>query len=66
MKGILEFSLPEEQDEFKLAQDAWKYSIIVDEMFNWLRSLEKHQNIKKLTVEQVRNKLVELRNERFD
>jgi len=66
MKGVLEFTLPEEQDEFRLAQDAWKYSIIIDEMFNWLRSLEKHQNIKKLTVEQVRNKLVELRNERFD
>ena len=66
MKGVLEFTLPEEQEEFKLAQDAWKYSIIIDEMFNWLRSLEKHQNVKKLTVEQVRTKLVELRSERFE
>lgn len=66
MKGVLEFVLPEEQADFRMAQDAWKYSIIIDDMFNWLRSLEKYEDVETLTVEQVRKKLVDLRNERFD
>jgi cell division septum initiation protein DivIVA len=33
-KGILEFDLPEEQDEFETATNAYSYRIALDDIYN--------------------------------
>lgn len=42
MKGILEFNLPDESDDFKMAQRAVNYSIAIDEFSNYLRRAIKY------------------------
>lgn len=42
MKVTLEFNLPEESEEHKLALYGAKYSSAVDEVFNWIRSQLKY------------------------
>ena len=41
-KAILEFKLPEEQDEFTLAKNGGKYYCILYEIANIIRSHKKH------------------------
>ena len=41
MKGILEFSLPEEQEEFDVANNAWKFRAVITGLDNKLRSILK-------------------------
>lgn len=42
-KGILEFNLPEEQEEFEQAQNGWKFKVALQEIDNeLLRSLVKY------------------------
>jgi len=43
MKGILEFSLPEEQEEFDVANNAWKFKSVITGLDNKLRSILKHE-----------------------
>lgn len=44
MKGILEFDLPEDRDEFNTAVKAVELSYVVSEMRARLRSILKHEN----------------------
>lgn len=44
MKAILEFNLPEESEEHRLALDGIKYSCAVDEVFTWIRSQLKYND----------------------
>jgi hypothetical protein len=46
MTGKLEFNLPEEGSDFRLAQNAWKYKSALEEFSNQLRSLCKHTETK--------------------
>lgn len=64
MKGILEFSLPEDEEAFKYAQNGISYSIVLDELDNWLRAKSKYEDQETITIEEVRAKLHELKNER--
>lgn len=67
MKAILEFNLPEESNEFELAQKGIDYSIILSELDNWLRNKLKYEELseEEYTIyEGVRNKLLELAGER--
>jgi hypothetical protein len=43
MKAILEFNLPEEQPEFELANDGYKWQLVVWELDQWLRSQIKYE-----------------------
>lgn len=63
-KAILEFSLPEEREEFELAQKAVLYSIVLTDYSNWLRQLYKYENKTSVKIEDARQKLYELCNER--
>lgn len=63
MKGILEFDIPEDQEDFKLAQDGHKYKRVVDDMYQWLRNKAKYEDKKTVTIEEAREKLSELLNE---
>jgi hypothetical protein len=42
MKAILEFNLPEEQEEYQMFIDASKMQNVLWEMNQWLRSQTKH------------------------
>jgi len=67
MEAILKFNLPEEQTEFDNAVNGWKWSVVVWELDQHLRSQLKYND--KLTEEQydalqeVRDKLHELKHE---
>jgi hypothetical protein len=45
MKAILKFNLPEEQEEFELASNAVKYSIVLSDIDNYLRSKIKYGDL---------------------
>lgn len=53
MKAMLEFNLPEEEEEFALAVDGAKYSAIVDEIKNMVRSIWKYEELDNKTYEVV-------------
>jgi hypothetical protein len=63
MKGTLVFTLPEEREEFELAQNGWKYKAALEDLSAWLRSKYKYENKETLTIEEIREKLVELTSE---
>jgi len=44
MKGILEFKLPEEAEEFELAQQGDQWKTIVCDVLDFLRSEIKHKD----------------------
>lgn len=50
-KAILEFNLPEERDEFKLATNGTNYFCILWDIEQYLRSELKHND--KLTIDQI-------------
>jgi hypothetical protein len=67
MKAILKFNLPEEQEEFEIANKGWKFRSALSEYDNYLRGKIKYDE--NLTDEQykvydeVRTKLWEILNE---
>lgn len=67
MKAILKFNLPEEQEEFDIANKGWKFRSVLLEYDNYLRGKIKYDE--QLTDEQykvydeVRSKLWEILNE---
>ncbi len=66
MKAILSFSIPQEQEEFELAQKGGKYKAVLEDLDNWLRSKLKYEDLPEQedkTLNSVRNKLHELLNE---
>ena len=44
MKAILEFNLPEDKDDFEVAQQGWQWKIVVCELLDFLRSETKYKN----------------------
>lgn len=66
MQAILKFNLPEDRDEFILAQRGASYQIALDEIDNHLRSKMKYENLSDAEYhlfEQIRNFVSEKRNE---
>lgn len=66
MKAILEFQLPEETEEHKMALDGMKYSIVLHDLDNYLRNKLKYEDLSELQNEiyqEIRDKLYELSNE---
>lgn len=59
MKAILEFNLPEEEAEHRLALDGGKWMSVCHDLDQWLRSIQKYGDNKTLTVEEVRSRLRE-------
>jgi len=45
MKSILEFDLPEEQEEFKMAVNGGKYLTALQDLDNYLKSSVKHASV---------------------
>jgi len=59
MKAILEFNLPEESLEHRLALDGSKWKAVCQEIDQWLRSLEKHSDQDTVSASKVRGRLRE-------
>jgi len=59
MKAILEFNLPEDAPEHKLALDGGKWMSVCFELDQRLRSLEKYENRDTISVSEVRRLLRE-------
>jgi hypothetical protein len=62
-KAYLKFELPQETDEFELAQNGGKYKAALDDFDNWLRAMDKYENKRSVTVKDAREKLRELMHE---
>jgi hypothetical protein len=59
-RGTLSFDLPEDVEAFKVAQNGWKYKAVIDDMFNWVRHLDKYTDRESVKPDEIRQKLVEL------
>jgi len=67
MKAILEFTLPEENEEFKTAQNGANYSIALWDLDQYLRSKLKYEELSEeqhQAYQDIRGKLYELMQER--
>lgn len=64
MKAILEFNLPEEQEEFRIASNAMNYRMALTDFDNYLRAKLKYEVIPNVelydTLSEVRQKLNEI------
>jgi hypothetical protein len=61
--GILKFKLPEEQEEFDLARKAGALHCVLWDLSQWLRAKSKYEDVDTLTVDEIREKLVQLKDE---
>lgn len=53
MKAILEFDLPEESSEHKLALEGGRWMSVCHDLDEWLRSVQKHGDRKTVSVDEV-------------
>jgi hypothetical protein len=60
MKVILEFTLPEEKEEYDLAMSGHVYKRAVDEFDDRLRQLWKYQDQKSIDIQEARKMLSEI------
>ena len=63
MRAILEFNIPEEQQNFNVANNAWEILWVVTDLDDWLRNEQKYQNRENITITEIRNKIQELADE---
>lgn len=61
MKATLEFNLPEEQEEFDLVNQARSLYLVIFELEDYLRDLTKYKNIETINVDDLRQKIVNLK-----
>ncbi len=64
MKGVLEFNLPEDEEDFYYAQNGILYSIVLEDLDNWLRNKVKYEDQETISIEEVREHLTKLLKER--
>lgn len=66
MKAVLEFNLPEDQDDFDTATNGWKYRSVLCDIDNFLRSKLKYEELppgEDIAFEKARTELWNLVNE---
>ena len=59
MKAILEFDLPDDSAEHRLAIDGWKWHRVVTELDNRLRTIVKHGDCEEILASEFRKILHE-------
>lgn len=65
MKALLQFDLPEEQDQWKIHEEAMRLHSAIWDYAEWLRGICKHGNPDEHNAEACRAKLYELLNENW-
>ena len=66
MRGVLQFKLPEEREEFELAQQASALLAVLSELNQFIRNRIKYQDLDAVSIlalESVRTRVFELCNE---
>jgi len=63
-KVILEFNLPEDKEELYYNQHGFDYSIVIEDLLDWLRTKTKYEDQDTIQIDEVRSKIVELLKER--
>lgn len=61
MKATLEFNLPEEQEEFDLANQARSLYCVIYELEDYLRDLVKYKNKETINLDELRQKIIDLK-----
>jgi len=61
--GMLKFQLPEDKDLFIDAQNGTSYSILLFDLDNWLRDMIKYELKNSISIQEVRDKINELKDE---
>lgn len=59
MKAYLSFRLPEEKEEFELAQRAGAAEIIIEDILNYLRTAQKYEDKKVVSINDLRTFIVQ-------
>jgi len=54
VKATLEFNLPEDNEHFKLANNALAMSIVLEDFDNWLRNKAKYEEQETVTIAEAR------------
>lgn len=54
-KGILEFKLPEEREEFELAQKGVQLSAQIENFYLWIRNKHKYGERETVTIEELQD-----------
>jgi hypothetical protein len=63
MKAYLSFRLPEEREEFELAQRAGAAEIVLEDIDDYLRDLFKYENKELISIEELRTFIHDLKKE---
>lgn len=64
MRAALFFNLPEETNDFELAQWGWEYKLVLDELDEKLRKMNKYEDIESIKITEVRKLIRDLLSER--
>lgn len=64
MKAKLEFDLPEENEEFKLATKAIDYYCALDDIRQYIRQLYKYDDVGEVSIDELHDKFWEILNDR--
>lgn len=54
MKAIIEFNLPEDQEDYEIFSKASEMRRTLEEIENTFRTMEKHKNVKSIKISEVR------------
>jgi hypothetical protein len=66
MKAYLSFKLPEEQEEFKTAQDGWKWSIVYEGIMTEFRKQHKYAGVESWTYDEIIKVIIGAHDETFE
>lgn len=61
MKHIIEFDPFEDKDELHAAINGMKYKLIIDDMYCWIRQMQKYEDKNTVEVDEIREKLNSLK-----
>jgi hypothetical protein len=61
MKVYLEFDMPMETDDYDDAIKGWRYRAIIDEFYEALRRASKYEDVKSMTIDEIRELLNSIR-----
>lgn len=59
MKRILEFNFPEDKEEYEMAVNGMLYSIMWNELCEFIRNKRKHENKKSISIDELTEFIVQ-------
>jgi hypothetical protein len=62
-KGYLKFNLPEEQEDFRIAQNGWRYEQVISSFYEILRRKQKYEDVESMAIDDIRQVMSDLMEE---